>query len=243
MRVLAFMPLHYGSEYLHACIKQIDPHVNEILILYTSKPSFGHRIETPCPDTEQDLKEIAYGASDKITWVDVTDKIFDEGRHKDYGLNYARESGYDVAALVEADEVWDSEDFKRCLNEAYEGEEAKYQVRGYLNFWKTFDWVCTDHFIPVRFHNLRRDNNLERDLKGTVYHFSTCQRKEVMDYKYKVYGHRDEIRKDWLQNTYHNWVPGTGDLHPTSVGLWNPVPFDKTTLPEVLKQHPNYDAC
>lgn len=241
MRVCVYMPLLYGAEYLDACLRQIHPHVNEILILYTSKGSFGRQIAMQCPDSEETLKEIAYGASDKVTWVNVTDRIFNEGVHKDYGINYAREKGYDIAALVEADEVWDSESFKRCLDEVYNSPEARFQVRGYVNFWRTFDWACYDHFIPTRFHNLRNHNNLERDIKGTVYHFSTCQRKEVMDYKYLVYGHADEIRKGWLQEKYYGWKVGDMDLHPTSNGLWNAEPFDKNTLPDVLKAHPNFN--
>lgn len=241
MKVLAFMPLHYGLEYLDACIRQIDPHVNEILILYSSKPSFGKRIEKECPDSGEEMRAIASKASDKITWVEVTDKIYSEGAHKDKGLQYAKEHGYDIAALVEADEVWDSNDFKRCLDEVYNSTEARFQIRGYVNFWRTFDWVCYDHFIPIRFHNLRNNNDNERDIKGTVYHFSTCQRKEVMDYKYLVYGHWQEIKPGWLEHIYHGWKPGIGDLHPVSNNLWNAEPFDKNTLPEVLKSHPNFN--
>ena len=35
IKTLAYIPLHYGKEYLEATIKSIDAHVDKILILYT----------------------------------------------------------------------------------------------------------------------------------------------------------------------------------------------------------------
>jgi hypothetical protein len=77
-----------------------------------------------------------------------------------------------------------------------------------------------------------------------VYHFSTAQRMDIMRYKLEIHGHKDEIRPNWLSGIYEAWQPGMvidKGLHLVSYDLWNAVPFDKTTMPEILKQHPNYD--
>ena len=59
MKVLAYIPILYGEEYLDACIKSIDDHVEKIVILYTDRPSYGHFSQAQCPETEDQLKEIA----------------------------------------------------------------------------------------------------------------------------------------------------------------------------------------
>lgn len=64
-----------------------------------------------------------------------------------------------------------------------------------------------------------------------------------MRYKYNVFGHASEIKKDWLNNIHYGWNPANnfGDLHPVSINLWDAVPFDKNKMPEFLKQHPNFN--
>jgi hypothetical protein len=57
-----------------------------------------------------------------------------------------------------------------------------------------------------------------------------------MAYKYNVFGHAHEVRKDWLNDIcYYD------DVHCVALNLWNPVPFDKSILPSYLKSHNNYN--
>jgi hypothetical protein len=62
-----------------------------------------------------------------------------------------------------------------------------------------------------------------------------------MRYKYEIHGHKNELRPDWFEKTYLGWKKGQGDLHMTSIGLWEATEFDKNLLPQVLKNHPNFD--
>jgi len=62
-----------------------------------------------------------------------------------------------------------------------------------------------------------------------------------MRYKLDIHGHKSELRPNWLEEKWLNWKEGISDLHPVSIGLWSTETFDKTTLPEILKQHINYN--
>ena len=54
MKTLAYIPLHYGREYLEACITSIEPHVDKILILYTESPSYGQNRGLRNPETREE---------------------------------------------------------------------------------------------------------------------------------------------------------------------------------------------
>ena len=78
MKVLGFIPLHYGKEYLEVAIKAVDPCIDQLLILYTSKPSYGSRSAIVCPETEEELKEIVFKAAKNPMWINVTDIVNQE---------------------------------------------------------------------------------------------------------------------------------------------------------------------
>ncbi len=237
MRVLAYIPLHYGAEYLRESILSINDRVDKIIILYSEKPSFGFGTEIECPESEQKLKEIAFEASDKVSWERVN--FGSEGDHRKYIFKYA--NGFDLILAVDADEIWDDESLWHCLRVAADRREKYYGIDGFINFWRSFNHVCLDGFCPIRIINLHALNEEQAFIKGKIYHFSCAQSEEIMDYKYLIHGHKDEIRPGWLENTYKKWKQGTGDLHPVAIGLWNAVDFDKNTLPLILKLHPNFN--
>jgi hypothetical protein len=86
MKTFAYIPLHYGAEYLNEAIKTIEPLVDKILIFYTAKPSFGTFTDLfNCPESEEQLHSIATTASSKVEWIKVSET--GEGRHRN---NYQR---------------------------------------------------------------------------------------------------------------------------------------------------------
>jgi glycosyltransferase involved in cell wall biosynthesis len=237
MKVMAYYPVHYGAEYFNASIKSIDEQVDKILILYTPKPSYGHGTEKQCPETEDELKEIAFRSSDKIEWVTVD--AGNEGNHR--SLAFTNASEYDIMLTLDTDEVWEPTSLERCIQEAYDGEAWRRNISGFIHFWKSFNWACQDGFEPARIFNLKRKNNLEVPINGTIYHFGYAQSKKIMDYKFDIHGHKNELKEGWLENTYYGWEPGKLDLHPTC-GVWPEAKlFDKNTLPDILKSHPNFN--
>ena len=238
-KVIAYCPLFYGAEYLEEAIQSVAPFVDKIIILYTDKPSYGFGTDVRCPEPESLLMGIAIGASDKVEWVKGEWGM--EGEHRGAIYNYS--DGYDIVLAFDADEVFNQEDLPKAIETVYSGTARYYGVEGYINFWKTFDWEVKDFFRPIRFTNL---NNTwgEAEVHQTIYHFSCCQSDMIMNFKYLVHGHKNEISDSWLKDKYYAWTPENRVqfLHPSSQQIWGDAfPFDKTTLPDSLKQHPNYN--
>jgi glycosyltransferase involved in cell wall biosynthesis len=189
----------------------------------------------PCPETEEQLKAIAM-QFDKVEWVRVNQH--DEADHRNIAFSYTH--GFDLLLAVDADEVWDTISLRKCLAMAVRGEVWRYNILGFINFWKSFNHVCDDFFAPGRIYNLNRRNEKETSIQGTVYHFGYAQSKATIDYKMSIHGHKSELRADWMQ-VYENWTPETCYLHPASLQAWELArPFNKNILPQILKQHPNF---
>lgn len=238
MRVIGYIPLMYGAEYLEACIKSMENHVEKIIIVYTEKPSQGHATNIPCPETEEELKSIALNASGKCEWH--KSEFGSESAHRNYILPFA--SGYDLVFTLDADEIVHQDDIKEALAYAYNSNRRHIGFRGFINFWRSFNNVCIDGFVPYRIVNLKNSAGTDA-VNCRVYHFSTAQKIETIRFKWNVSGHKDELRRNWIDKIYLGWTPENNlqDLHPVAIGLWNAVPFDKETLPEILKSHPNFN--
>lgn len=240
-KVLGYVALHYGQEYLPAAIEAIYPHVDKIIVLYSEKPSYGFGTHTPCPESRNDLLWEVTKYS-KVEWVEVNP--CHEGNHRAQIFQYA--AGYDGLLVFDADEVFDTDDLGRMIEYCDGALSYRFGIDGYINFWKSFNHACYDGFRPIRYFNLRNPDvkGSQEDVKCRIYHFGCAQRMPIMEYKLLIHGHKDEIRKGWLKDVYEAWTPGMeveNGLHLVAHNIWNAEPFDKTTLPEILKHHPNYD--
>jgi len=232
MKVLAYMPLHYGAEYLDASLKSINNHVDKIIILHTTKPSYGFATNKRCPESHDMLLDIALKASDKMMWY--SGEWGEEGAHRKYIQTYSAD--YDLTLAIDADEVWDEDSLDQCLELALKSKARHIGITGFINFWKSFEHACYDGFAPVRITNNANKEGTE-NFEGKVYHMSCFQSLKIMRYKWAVHGHRDELRATWWEKYFKDDLE---DIHPVAENLWNAVEFDKTTLPELLKNHPNY---
>lgn len=239
-KTICYVPLHYGKEYLRESLMSVINHVDKIVVVYTETPSYGHGTSVECPEKEMELFDIAMDVcKEKLVWR--KEKFHMEGEHRGFIYNFT--DGYDLVLAVDADEVYKEDELVKALQLAYEGDKKFYGIAGYLNFWKSFSYVLTDGFTPIRITNLKNKSG-EGVVPCTIYHFSCAQSSVIMDYKYCIHGHKNELRDNWLQNIYYKWTPENQFkfLHPTSVDIWGEVqPFDKNTLPESLKNHPNFN--
>lgn len=233
MKVLGYIALHYGAEYLQASIESYNNLVDKIIILYAEKPSYGHDGGIQCPETEQQLKDIVFSATDKAEWVKVEPR--NEGEHRSNIWKYA--DGYDLILTADSDEVFKPDELEQAVKYCIDNPYTRYGVDGFINFWKSFNLVCLDGFRPVRFY--KHGQVSQSEVKCTVYHFGYAQKVETLKYKFSCHGHKPELRENWIDEVYLK--DGLTDLHPVSLGLWNAVPFDKNTLPEFLKSHPNFN--
>jgi hypothetical protein len=247
LKVIGYMPLLYGKCYLKQALMSMINHVDKMVILYTDRPSYGHGTTMVCPDTEYELKKIAIQVcGDKLIWDHVN--VGTEGDHR--GEIYKYTKGYDLVLTGDADEVFDEEMLEKALYEAYLSDKALLGISGYLNFWRSFNWVCHDTYTPIRIinlHNPLRVNNAANEgvVQCRIWHFSTAQPVELMQYKMAIHGHKNELRPNWLQDIFLGWDPSIPEknlnLHSVALGLWNATPYDKTQMPASLHDHPFYD--
>jgi hypothetical protein len=242
IKVLGFMTIHYAGDYLKESLLSVLDHVDKMVIAYSKQPSQGHGTDLACPDSEeyiyQTCKEVL---GDKLIW-DRADRYGAENEHRN--VKYIYSNGFDLVLTVDSDEVYKSDELEASFDYAFWGVDKFYGIDGYLNFWRSFNHVCLDGFRPIRLENLHRRNDTQNlNLKQTIYHFSTCQPEAIMRYKYRVFGHASEVKKNWLDDIFYKWTSDNdiSDLHCVSYNLWNAVPFDKNTLPDSLKIHKNFN--
>jgi hypothetical protein len=230
--------LHYGKEYLKEALQSVAPFVERIIILYTDKPSYGFGTDVICPESEQELYDIAISASDKVEWHKIN--VGTEGDHRAYIMNFAE--GYDGILAIDADEIFDPIDLPIALDLCQKTDKRYIGFGGYINFWRSFNYACYDSFIPIRYINLHNSGG-EGVVPCKVYHFSTAQSDVIMKYKLLIHGHFDEIRKNWYEEVYKAWTPENNfsNLHLVAENLWNATLFDKNLLPEILHSHPNFN--
>lgn len=247
IKVLGYIPLFYGKEYLEACIKSMLPFVDKLIIVYVNKASQGHATNVPCPETRDELLQIAVKAATdmdalgKFQWHDCG-TFQNESEHRNYILQFSE--GYDLIFTLDADEICEPKDVEQAIENAYKSDKRHIGVAGFVNFWRSFNYACYDSFIPYRFVNLRNKAGTDQT-NLRIYHFSTCQNIETIRFKWNVSGHKTELIPGWIDNVYANWYPELAPtnegLHPVALGLWQATRFDKETLPEVLKEHVNFN--
>lgn len=243
-KVLGYVPLMYGAEYLEACIRSMLPWVDKLIVVYVDRGSQGHSTSHQCPEARDQLYNIAQACNEgKMEWHDCG-TFQNESAHRRYIEQFAE--GYDLIFTLDADEICEPADMPAAIDTAFRSDKRHIGINGFINFWRSFDFVCLDGFRPFRFVNLRnRDGQETEACKLRIYHFSTCQNIDIVRFKWNVSGHKNELKPGWIDHIYLKWMPENqfGDLHPVSYNLWNTVPFDKTTLPDVLKSHPNYNKA
>jgi hypothetical protein len=245
MRIALYV-LHYGAEYLAHSIRSIQDAVDEIYVLYTSRPSFGHGASVPCVDTEETLFEQARRFCKKpLRWVGGS--WGNEGDHRNAIYPIARERGVKQILVVDADEVWMPGQAEAALAYSSRHEEGIVRVR-FCHFYRSFLWVCFDPCMPVRVLNLH--NGVLKPGEWylspqdwPVLHFGYAQTPATISYKWKIHGHSAEYRTGWLEEKFLAWKPGCGigDVHPTCVNFWNPLmttPQMLEGMKEVLGDHP-----
>ena len=246
MKVLAFTVLHYGKEYLRESILSVKDSVDAHLIAYTKNPSFGYSTTMVNPDSEDDLKAIC-SEFDHIIWEDVTG-VSQENKHRQTATDYARKHGYDIVLVIDSDEVWIPERVQEAIDHAYNSKSGHFCVRGsqWVTLWKTFNECVTDGFAPVRLFNVNNDISKQEYIdKGFIYHMGYCISDELMEYKISCHGHRADFDRNnkWHEEKWIGYKAGeTKFLHPATESYWQEAnTFDKTQLPDLLKNHPKYD--
>lgn len=237
MNVIAYYAIHYGAEWLYWSMRSIKDFVDDIVVVYSEAPSHGHGTNATCPDDREVLKHIA-GRFD-ANWVDITGSRW-EGHHRDEAVSICAGMGADTILVVDHDEIWEPEHLRKSLEFVRQSPHRNFLVP-FQHYWRSVGWVCHDEAMPVRFHRPEGEGNayVPREY-GKVHHYGYAQTSSLIEYKWRIHGHFDELRPDWYEKTFLLWIPGMGDVHPTNVDFWTPEKFDRQKLELLIGDHPFY---
>jgi hypothetical protein len=240
---IAYYALHYGKEYISWSIRSILGAVDEVHILYTDKPSFGHPTNEPCPDTEGELRDEAHRFTGTMPMFWHRGNWDGEGAHRNAICQIARDHRAEMILVVDADEIWAPGEAKKVLDNAWDRNEARDGLAHMVHFWRSFSWLCRDQCRPVRTIDLRHHGGIMYlSQEKPVYHMGYAQREAIMRYKWLIHGHQNELRPGWFEKTFLGWTPGVTDVHPTcELDFWTPEATPPETMAElklVLGDHP-----
>ena len=240
MKAIAYYPLHYGREWLYWSLRAVLQAVDEVIILYTKTPSFGKLTSVECPDSQQQLHNIA-DQFDDVSFYTYVSQHGDEGKHRTVAENMCKRAGADVIVAVDADEIWDPVNLRNTIEFAVDYGASTYRVP-FRHFWRSAHWLCDDGALPLRITNVNGNGG---DLHmtpmfGYVNHFGYAVSLAIMRYKWLIHGHLDELREGWLDNTFRKFGPNQQDVHPTNVNYWNARQFDITELQHLIGDHPYF---
>lgn len=246
MKVIAYTALHYGAEYLAYAIKSVIDHVDEYHVLYSAEGSHGWRTEERCPDTAQQLYDIARAvAGHKLHWTNG--KWPYEGAQRDYIHQLVPDA--DVILVLDSDEIWQPKLIERIIH--YSGKvQYSAPVRTLrlpmLHYWRSFhkaivnDPAWPERIIFPRINPRYGDGTWSRGV-GWINHMGYAQRSEIVRYKLLTHGHRGEFRRDvdWFTDKF--MANAQIDCHPVGSEYWNPEPVNPMDyMPDFMKSHPNY---
>jgi glycosyltransferase involved in cell wall biosynthesis len=241
MRVAAYIALHYGSDYLDYAIRSVYESVDEIFVLYSASASHGHETLLPCTDSKEKLMDIC-NKYPKVRWFDGNWKY--ENEQRNFGYKFARDTGFDILVILDADEVWETQYLKELIKETYERKAQKCLV-WMRHLWRSFNWICDDAMRQERIYYLGSDY---KDLiyadkpNNQIWHFGYARDLNSIEYKISCHGHSGEwliAKQKWFKEKYCAFPP-VNDVHPTCENTWNPKAFDKNELPKIMHEHPYF---
>ena len=245
MKIVGYIMIHYGSEYLADAIRSIDPFVSEINILYSEFPTHQPPIlGMICPDSRKKLHDIVKATSEKCKWreVNLKKQIKEENQHLAKAFSYSK--GVDLMLRLDSDEVWDQDSLQNCIDQAVNTDSRYIGVCAMTTLWRSFDHAVFDRWAPHRIHNMKSRKKKPINIDGTIYHFGYAINEATMVYKLSIHGHKHEFPTGWADR-WLNWTPGTigENWHPNTDAYWHSVePFDKYTLPEFMHTHPYFNT-
>ena len=243
MKKVTFSFVHYGSDYLEYALASLYGSVDKMFVFYTDKPNQGILPTVERPESKVDILECCAAFADKIEWVD--DGLDFTGEHIDLATPHLEEviqryaPDADIVVQLDADEVW-----QEGALEHHVATAVKYSSRlvsvPWITFWRSFGWVCRDNaWVQPRRIWYRNGKGRVGSTGKPILHFGWARRERDIEYKINCWGHAPELRENFFYDLFLGWQPGKGNVHPVQGnGFWNPEVYDKSQLPELLKQHP-----
>lgn len=244
VKSIAYVALHYGSDYLASAIRSVIDDVDELWVLYTPVGSHGTRTDAVCPDTRETLYAIALAAATwKLHWVDGEWPY--EGAQRD--AIHALVPDADVVLVLDADELWPAGLARACIDAYHNlsGHPWRYRLP-MIHLWRSLNRaILHDPAFPERViypQAANRDIGYFDPGCGPIVHAGYAQRSEIVEYKLKTHGHIGQFRTDvdWFRDVFMDETRRS-DLHPVGSDYWNAEDIDILDyLPSWITEHPYY---
>lgn len=242
MKIVASVCLHYGKCYLNHAIRSVIDDVDSVIILYSPTGSHGHRTDVPCPDTREELYDIASAAAgEKLRWFDG--QWQHEGQQRDSIFQIVPDA--DCIVVLDSDEAWPPGLLKDAIRETSTWHRRDIRVP-MIHYWRSLRHVILDDpAFPVRiiYPQVKEGSATFSPLSSfmgqpyrSINHFGYAIRSELVRYKWLIHGHLAEQRKDcdWFNDIFMN-PTRTTDLHPVGSQYWNVETVD---VPTFMQDHP-----
>lgn len=243
-KIISLTVLHYGTDFLQYALQSVHEAVDLQYVLYTPEGSHGHKSGAVCPDTREALIECAIaGAGDKLRWHEGIYPT--EGQHRDMIHQLAPDA--DCIIVVDADEVYAdglAQEIRTYAEQHYTDTPKRLRVP-FWHYWRSFKrGFMHDPALPERviFPKIATETRGTFQTGKVIHHFGYAQRSEIVGYKLKTHGHKNEFRHDcdWFTDIFMS--NRQYDCHPVGSDAWNCEDMDSIQqLPSVLANHPFKD--
>lgn len=240
-RVVGMMPLHYGAPYIQSAIRSVIEHVDKFYVLYTPVGSFGHTSDTPLPEGEDEANLhhlAAQAAGDKLLWFNG--RWGNEGEHRDAIRRFAADA--DIVIPVDSDELFTHALLDDLLRAARDNPDVHRWRVPMCHAYKSFYWwILHDPAYPHRLYNMRAyEGEATVDTPHRIAHLGYAIPNALMRAKWRVHGHKAELRRDCDYFTDVYEANRRTDCHPCGNTAWNAEyadPFAQGWMPDWMKQH------
>lgn len=241
-KAVAMTPLLYGADFLASAIRSVIDSVSEHWVIYSPVGSHGSHTDIPCPETEEQLFNIASEAAGrKLHWY--RGHFAHEGIQRDMIFQLAPDA--DVILALDSDELWPDGLAHACITALDRYPDIPYRLRlPMVHFFRSFyRAVLHDPAFPERVIFPKQPDKrivlFDDPAVRPIAHMGYSQRSEIVEWKLKVHGHKAQFRTDlnWFRDVWQ--TNRQYDCHPVGSEFWQPEqvnPWDY--LPDFMKSHP-----
>lgn len=231
--VCAIIPLHYGKNYLAYAMHSVLDVVDEFLVMYSHRPNHGaHASPLPCPDTRDELFDLAFSVAPDITrWFEY-DGWVNEGAQ--FSGEWHRTDA-DVILKLDADEIWSPGLLAAAVRQGIREQVREVRVP-LVHYWRSFYRGFTqDPAAPGRLYFRRIPAGEATHWDGRIQHMGYAETLDTVRYKMTIHGHKAQFTNPhWFDEVYA--ANRQTDCHPVGSQYWLTV--EDITPPAFLLDHP-----
>lgn len=238
MKIVAYTALAYGACYLSYAIKAAIDDVDEWHIIYTPTGSHGHSSPESFTDTRAELYALAeHAAGSKLRWHDG--QWGQENQQRGMIHEYVPDA--DLIVAIDYDEIMQPGLLASALDTAAVSSIKEWRLP-FRHYYRSFyRCILHDPAYPTRIVNPLGRGSATFETDKAVNHFGYAIPPKLMREKWRVHGHKDELRKDVDYFTDIYEANRQTDVHPVGSEYWNPEtvdPFAEDWLPKFMRRHP-----